>query len=97
MKNYTSVALAVETDFKILSQVFKRFPQRRVNFVGIDINKSSCIEAEKKLSSLPYSTTIINQGIFEVDQRTLLKFDMVQMVHIHYSFVDNFERLFPKL
>ena len=85
-----------EVDFKILSQVSERFPQRRVNFVGIDINKSSCIEAEKKLSSLPYSATIINEGILEVDLRTLPKFDMVQMVHVHYYFVDDFGRLFSK-
>ena len=85
-----------EVDFKILSQVSERFPQRRVNFVGIDINKSSCIEAEKKLSSLPYSTTIINEGILEVDQRTLPKFDVVQMVHVHYYIIDHLECLFSK-
>ena len=87
-----------EADFKILSKVSERFPQRRVNFVGIDINKASCIEAEKKLSSLPYNinTTIVNEGILEADQRKLPKFDLVQMVHVHYYFVDNFERLFSK-
>ena len=85
-------------DFKILSKVSERFPHRKVNFVGIDKNEKSCIEAEKKLSSLPHNinTTIINEGFLEVDQCTLPKFDLVQMVHVHYYFVDDLERLFSK-
>ena len=84
-----------ETDFKILFKVSERFPHRKVHLVGIDINESSCHEAEKNLSKLPYKTTIINEGFLEVDPSGLPKFDLVFITHAHYYF-PNLKALFTK-
>ena len=75
-----------ETDFKILSKVSERFPHRKVHLVGIDINESSCHEAEKNLSKLSYKRTIINEGFLEVEPSELPKFDFVFITHSHYYF-----------
>ena len=84
-----------ETDFKILFKVSERFPHRKVHLVGIDINESSCHEAEKNLSKLPYKTTIINEGFLEVDPSGLPKFDLVFITQAHYYF-PNLKALFTK-
>ena len=83
------------SDFKALSKVSQRFPHRKVHLVGIDINESSCHEAEKNLSKLPYKTTIINEGFLEVDQSGLPKFDLVFITRAHYYF-PNLKDLFSK-
>ena len=83
------------SDFKALSKVSERFPHRKVHLVGIDINESSCHEAEKNLSKLPYKTTIINEDFSGVDLSTLPKFDLVFITHSHYFF-SSFKDLFFK-
>ena len=85
------------SDFKALSIVSEGFPHRKIHLVGIDIDETSCHEAEKILSKLPlgYKTTIINEGFLEVDLRGLPKFDLVFITHAHYFF-PNLKDLFSK-
>ena len=58
-------------------------------FVGIDIDETSCRNAELAFKELPSAeTTILNKDIRKVDTDTLPKFDLVYMIHAHYYIKD---------
>ena len=67
-------------------------------YFGIDLNSTSCLQAEENLAALhaPYTINIINEGILEVDPDSLPKFDIIIMAHVHYYFSKDLRSLFAK-
>jgi 2-polyprenyl-3-methyl-5-hydroxy-6-metoxy-1,4-benzoquinol methylase len=85
-----------QADYKVLSKALGAFPKSRVNYFGIDISVASCQQAKKILTPLPCTVTIINKGILEIAAKSLPKFDIVIMAHVHYPFYKDLKPLFCK-
>ena len=60
-----------EADYKVLSKVSEVLPNAVINYFGVDINSTSCVQTETKLANLPYKSIVINQGIEDVDPESL--------------------------
>ena len=79
-----------ERDCAILGEALKTISNAvAFQFVGIDIDETSCRNAELAFKELPsIDTTILNKDILQVDPNTLPKFDLVYMNHVHYYIKD---------
>ena len=79
-----------ERDCDILREALKTISDAvALQFVGIDIDETTCRNAELAFKELPsIDTTILNKDILQVDPNTLPKFDLVYMNHVHYYFED---------
>ena len=79
-----------ERDCSILREALKTVSNTvALRFVGIDIDETSCRNAELAFKELPsVETTILNKDILKVDTDTLPKFDLVYMNHGHYYIKD---------
>ena len=88
-----------EADYKVLSEVQDAYPLAKVCYFSIDLNSTSCLQAEENLSALhaPNTTKIVNEGIFEVDPDSLLKFGIIIMAHVHYYFSEDLRSFFAKV
>ena len=87
-----------EADYKVLSEVQRAYPLAKVCYFGIDLNNTSCLQAEENLAALhaPYTINVVNEGILEVDPDSLPKFDIIIMAHVHYYFSKNLRSFFAK-
>ena len=79
-----------QRDCDILREALKTISDAvAFQFVGIDIDETTCRNAELAFKELPsIDTTILNKDILQVDPNTLPKFDLVYMNHVHYYFED---------
>ena len=77
-----------ERDYHILSRLAAEFPKVVIEYVGIDVNETSCEKARKRFANLARCTQTVIAGDFMRVESTKSHFDWIQLSHVHYYFED---------
>ena len=77
-----------ERDCHILSRLAAEFPEVVLEYVGIDVNETSCEKARKRFANFAKCTQTIIAGDFMCVEPTKSHFDWIQLSHVHYYFDD---------
>ena len=78
----------------------EKYPEAKIEVVGVDINEQSCLEANENFASLAvqhkhFKHSVLNSDIVDMNHQEQGHFDVVLIVHTLY-FLDNPEDVLKK-
>ena len=89
-----------QLDKLIILSVLEKYPEAKIEIVGVDINQQSCQEANTNFTSLAvqhkhFKYNVLNSDIVDINPQEQGHFDVVVIVHTLY-FLDNPEDVLKK-